>query len=114
MMSSADNTARLGWRFALPWALASLICSYASGFLWWLYGYYHWDIVFASSGWQIPDSIHAAVFRLFDIVALQQKLFALAATGLSIVCLRHRPRWIGVAVLIPALLMLFSATMVMT
>ncbi len=114
MSLSEGNTERKRWRSALPWALGSLVCSYASGFMQWLYGHYHWSIVFSSPRWQIPDQIREPLFGLFNVIDFHEKLFAAAATGLAVVCVRHRPRWIGIAVLIPALLLLFTATMLMT
>jgi hypothetical protein len=80
----------------------------------WLYGYYHWKVVFAHPRWDIPDHIRDPVFAVFRIIGFHKVFFAIGATALAVVCMRHKPRWIGVAVLIPAVLMLFLACFLMT
>ena len=49
-----DGDDRYVRRSALPWAIGSLVCSYASGFMQYLYGYYHWQVVFAFPPWKPP------------------------------------------------------------
>ena len=108
------NENRNAWRSALPWAFASLVCSYASAFMQWLYGYYHWQVIFAYPRWEAPQHVRGPVFTMFDIMHFHQILFAVGATILAIACMRQRPKWIGVAVLIPAVLLLFLAAFLMT
>lgn len=111
---SGNHQVRSTWRSALPWAIASLLCSYASGFMQWLYGYYHWQIVFAYPPWDKPEHVRGPLFAMFGILDSHEILFAAGATLFAVFCLRHQPRWIGVAVFVPAVLLLFTAVFMMT
>ena len=101
-------------RSALPWAIASLACTYASAFLKWLYGYYHWQIVFAFPHWEPPQHVHEPLFAMFGILQYHGVVFAVGATILGIACTIYRPRWVGVTVLGLAVLMLFVTIFLMT
>ena len=101
-------------RSAVPWAMASLVCSYASGFMQYLYGYYHWQVVFAFPPWKPPEYVRGPMFAIFGILQAHKILFAVGATVFAVICLRHGPRWIGVAVLVPAIILLFAAVFVVT
>ena len=101
-------------RSALPWAVASLACTYASAFLKWLYGYYHWQIVFAFPNWEPPQHIHKPLFAMFGILKYHGVVFAVGATIFAIVCTMHRPRWVGILVLGLAVLVLFGTVFVVT
>jgi hypothetical protein len=67
-------------RSVLPWAVASLACTYASAFLNWLYGYYHWQIVFAFPRWEPPQHVHEPLFSMFGILQYHGVVFAVGAT----------------------------------
>ncbi len=111
---SENDEDRNAWRSALPWAIASLVCSYASAFMQWLYGYYHWQVVFAYPRWEAPPHVRGPLFAMFDIIHFHKILFAVGATILAIACMRHRPRWIAATVLVPAVLLLFLGVCLMT
>ena len=101
-------------RPVLPWAVASLACTYASAFLKWLYGYYHWQIVLAFPRWEPPQHVHEPLFAMFGILHYHGLVFAVGATIFAIACTVHRPRWVGVTVLGLAVLMLFVTVFVVT
>jgi hypothetical protein len=99
-------------RSALPWAVASFACTYASAFLQWLYAYYHWQIVFAFPHWEPPEHIHEPLFAMFGILKNHGVAFALAAILLAIVSTMYRPRWIGVTALVLAGYLFFGTVLV--
>ena len=105
---------RTAWRSVLPWAIASLVCTYTSAFMQSLYAYYHWRVVFAVPFWEAPKHVRGPLFAMFGFIHFHEIVFSGIATILAIVCMRHKPKWLGVMVLVPAVILLFAATFVMT
>lgn len=99
-------------RSALPWAVASFACTYASAFLRWLYGYYHWEIVNTFPLWEPPQHIHEPLFAMFGILQNHGVAFAVAAILLAIVSTMYRPRWIGLTALVLAGWLFFDTVFV--
>lgn len=108
LQGSAQGTLRS----ALPWAVASFACTYASAFLRWLYGYYHWEIVNTFPLWEPPQHIHEPLFAMFGILQIHGVAFAVAAILLAIVSTMYRPRWIGLTALVLAGWLFFDTVFV--